>query len=195
MSEEKDGLKFGWLGATSQGLEDRDENDFYATDPIAATFLLAEEEFEDNIWECANGKGHLSSVFEKSGYTVRKSDLINRGQEEVLDFLDPSITEWDGDIITNPPFKIAQSFIEKGLSIIPKGNKVAMFLKLQFLEGRKRKEFFQRTPPKVVYVFSGRIETAKNGDFHKYQQGSAIAFAWFVWEKGYTGDTIVKWIN
>jgi len=25
--------------------------------------------------------------------------------------------------------------------------------------------------------------------------GSAVAYAWFIWEKGYKGDTIVKWIN
>ena len=25
--------------------------------------------------------------------------------------------------------------------------------------------------------------------------GSAVAYAWFVWKEGYTGDTIVKWFN
>ena len=54
--------------------------------------------------------------------------------------------------------------------------------------------FFKKYPPKTIYVFSGRIPCAKNGDFDKYPS-SAIAYAWFVWEKGYQGDTIVKWIN
>lgn len=25
--------------------------------------------------------------------------------------------------------------------------------------------------------------------------GSAAAYAWFVWEKGYKGETTVKWFN
>jgi hypothetical protein len=25
--------------------------------------------------------------------------------------------------------------------------------------------------------------------------GSAVAYAWYVWEKGFNGDTIVKWFN
>ena len=74
---------------------------------------------------------------------------------------------------------------------------IVMFLKLQFLEGKARRALFDTYPPKCVYVASGRIQCAKNGDFERMKAGggSAIAFAWFVWQKGYTGDTVVKWIN
>lgn len=41
---------------------------------------------------------------------------------------------WDGDILTNPPYKYAKEFIEHAMTIIPDGRKVFMFLKLQFLE-------------------------------------------------------------
>lgn len=72
-----------------------------------------------------------------------------------------------------------------------------MFLKLQFLEGKERRKLYDEYPPKVVYVSSSRILCAKNGDFEKMVEGggSAVAYAWFVWEKGYKGDTIIKWIN
>lgn len=63
-----------------------------------------------------------------------------------------------------------------------------------FLEGKARKAFFEENPPKVIYVASGRLNCAKNGEFDKYPS-SAVAYAWFVFEKGYKGDTIVKWIN
>ena len=82
----------------------------------------------------------------------------------------------------------------KALEVIPEGNKVAMFLKLTFLEGKKRKHLFLKNPPKKVYVSSSRLYCSKNGDFEKHTS-SAVAFAWFVWEKGYKGDTIIKWIN
>lgn len=75
--------------------------------------------------------------------------------------------------------------------------KLQCFLKLTFLEGKARKKLFEKYPPKVVYVSSSRLQCAKNGDFETYKKsgGTAIAFAWFVWEKGYKGDTIIKWIN
>lgn len=186
------------LGASNHTDKQRQSEDYYATDPKAAELLLELETFSSNIWECACGEGHLSKVFEDAGYNVRSTDLIDRGFGEAgVDFLSPDIIEWDGDIITNPPYKYAQKFIEKALEIVPKGNKVAMFLKVQFLEGKSRKELFRRYPPRTVYVSSSRILCAKNGEFEMFKAsgGSAVAYAWFVWEKGFDGDTNIKWFN
>lgn len=188
---------FRTLGASNHTDKDRQNEDFYATDPIAAELLLKEEKFSHNIWECACGQKHLSGVFEKYGYNVRSSDLIDRCGNEVFDFLSMENQSWDGDIITNPPYKYASEFIYKSLSVIKHGNKVAMFLKLQFMEGKERKHLFTKFPPKTVYVSSSRIFCAKNGDFEglKASGGSAVAYAWYVWEKGFKGNTTVKWIN
>lgn len=189
---------FKTLGASNHTDKERQSEDYYATDPIAAELLLKEETFCNKIWECASGENHLANVFKKNGYTVRTSDIIKRTEEtEVYDFLSPENVQWDGDIITNPPYKMATDFIYKSLDIINKGNKVAMFLKIQFLEGKERKKLFTKFPPKVVYVSSSRIMCAKNGDFEDMIAGggSAVAYAWYIWEKGYTGDTIIKWIN
>lgn len=185
------------IGASNHTNEKRDLEDFYATDPIAAHILMREESFNENIWECACGKLHLSKVFEEYRYKVRSSDIVDRCGNEVLDFLSIENNYWSGDIITNPPYKYALEFIYKALSIIPEGNKIAMFLKVQFLEGKKRKILFTRFPPRTIYVTSSRITCAKNGDFEKMKEGGggALAYAWYVWEKGYKGDTIIKWIN
>ncbi len=102
---------------------------------------------------------------------------------------------FNGDIITNPPYRYALDFVEKALSVIQTGSKVAMFLKLQFLEGKARGEFYKKNPPKKVYVASGRLNCARNGNFKTFSKSSAVAYAWFVWEKGYKGDPIIKWIN
>lgn len=125
------------------------------------------------------------------------TDLVNRGYgDRIVDFFDwkAPVT---GDIITNPPYKYAREFVEHALELIGEGHKVAMFLKLTFLEGKARRALFDTYPPKRIYVASGRLLCAKNGDFEKMKAGggSAVAYAWFVWEKGYTGDTVVKWIN
>ena len=185
------------LGASSHSVEDRESEDYYATDPKAVEMLLELETFNKKILEPSAGQGHISEVFIKKGYEVKSFDLINRGYGEVQDFLKYN-ENWEGDIVTNPPYSLAQEFVEHSLSLVPKGNKVAMFLKLQFLEGKSRKKMFSKNPPKIVYVSSSRLLCAKNGVWGKgkgFISSSAVAFCWFIWEKGYVGDPIIKWFN
>ena len=58
---------FATLGASSHADHEREENDYYATDPKAAELLLDVEPKLNNIWECACVAGHLAKVFEKYG--------------------------------------------------------------------------------------------------------------------------------
>ena len=141
----------------------------------------------------------MSKVLTQRGYTVKNSDIVNRTNDatvETLDFLSYNGT-FDGDIITNPPYKYAKEFVKKSLEVIPTGHKVAMFLKLTFLESRSRRELFDKTPPKTVYVSSARLQCAKNGEFEKYINGAgtAVAYGWYVWVKGFCGNPVIKWIN
>lgn len=135
------------LGARNYALNEREANDYYATEPKALELLLDKETFAPHIWECACGEGHLSEVLNKRGYIVKSTDLIDRGYGKGgIDFLQYRGT-YKGDIITNPPYKYAKEFVEKALEVIPEGNKVAMFLKLQFLEGKARRKLFGCYPP------------------------------------------------
>lgn len=189
------------LGASNHTEQEREPHDYYATDPIAAEWLLKIEDFpkDEPIWECCAGECHLADVFVDNGYSVRKSDIVKRRDDiEQLNFLNPKNSErWNGNIITNPPYSMAYEIIVQALSLIPNDKKVAMFLKVTFLEGKERKRLFEAFPPKTIWVSSSRILCAKNGQFERMKQsgGSAMAFAWFVWRKGYKGDTIVKWFN
>lgn len=183
--------------ASNHSEQEREQHDFYATDPEALKLLLHLENFDKNIWECACGAGHLSEVLEERGHNVISTDLMERGYEDYrLDFLKFE-GRWDGDIITNPPYKYAKEFVEKALEVVTDGHKVAMFLKLTFLESKKRRELFDKYPPKVIYVSSSRLQCARNGDFGKYKNGvgMAVAYAWFIWEKGFKGEPIVRWFN
>lgn len=185
------------LGASNHTEKEREVNDYYATEPKAVMLLLEQEKFSQWVWECACGEGHISEVLKANGYYVFSSDLIDRGYDgaEVIDFL--KATKNELDIITNPPYKFAKEFVEHALDISPDGTKVAMFLKVQFLEGKERRKLFEKYPPKTIYVASGRLLCAKNGEFEKMRQGggSAVAYAWFVWKKGFNGPPTVKWIN
>lgn len=191
---------FVTLGASNHSDYEREPDDYYATDPIAAELLLDVEPDLSNIWECACGEGHLAKVFDKYGKLGKASDLVDRGYGTQEDFINNIFVnfnphfQWGGDIVTNPPYKFAKEFVLQALKVIPDGRKVCMFLKLTFLEGKDRKEMFKEYPPKTVYVSSSRIKCALGGDFDSIGS-SASAYAWFVWEKGYKGDTVIKWIN
>lgn len=181
----------GCLGAHNNTDEPREEHDYYATQPIAIEWLMKIENLNKNIWECACGEGHLAKPLLAAGYNVKCTDLIDRGfGVGGVDFL-LQTERYNGDIIANPPYKFAQDFIEKALDLIENGNKVCMFLKVQFLEGKRRRELYDKTPPKTIWVSTSRIQCGKNGVF----KDSMVAYAWYVWEKGYEGETVVKWFN
>lgn len=182
---------FKTLGASNHSKTEREINDYYATEPKAGKLLLELESF-NNILEPSCGEGHLSKVFLNAGLTVTSSDLIDRGFGIQKNFFD--YHGWHGDIITNPPYRYALEFIEHALRIIPIGNKVAMLLKIQFLEGKKRKQLFTNNPFRTLYVSSSRVNCARNGEFDRYKS-SAIAYGWFIWVKGFKGIPQIKWFN
>lgn len=187
------------LGASNHSDKEREKNDYYATEPRAVDALIAEgrPEMSNKLWECACGEGHLSKRLKEYGYDVYSTDLHDRGYGDgQVDFLKYTGT-WDGDIITNPPYKYALRFVEHALETVTEGHKVFMFLKLQFLEGKARRKLFDTGCLKTVYVSSSRLQCAMNGDFKKYSKGTgtAIAYAWYEFERGYHGSTQIKWIN
>lgn len=193
---------FKAISATNHSESEREHNDYYATAPLAIDKLLAVESPHKHIWECACGEGHLSRRLIENGYIVWNTDIIERRWKRlsaIQDFLKATESPFynDYDIITNPPYKYAKEFVLKALDLLPSGCKCYMFLKLTFLEGKARyRELFNKYPPIKIYVFTERVKCAKNGDFKSLEQsgGSAVAYAWFVWLKGYTGKTQIEWI-
>lgn len=175
----------------------REENDFYATNPKAieiALPYLVKCGLSKNIWECACGEGHISKVLLSNGYQVKSTDLIDRGFGEVLDFLETHGTNSsDCDIVTNPPFKLAEQFVERGMNLITNGHRVCLFLKVQFLESKSRYALFKKYPLKKLLVYSERQQCAKDALFEKYH-ATTQCYAWFVFEKGYDGEPTIDWI-
>lgn len=198
------GSVYKTIGASNHTEHERAADDYYATDPVAIDKLLTVETPSELIWECACGEGHLSERLTEKGFYVCSSDIVDRGYKRlsvIEDFLKAKTVPFaraQFDIITNPPYKFAKEFVLKALDLLPAGCKCFMFLKLTFLEGKARYyELFSKYPPKCVYVFPERVLCAKNGDFDKLKAsgGSAVAFGWFVWQKGYTGKTQIDWIR
>lgn len=184
------------LNATSAFKTDRAEKDFYATPPSAVEKLLELETFKPRVWECACGKGHISEVLKMNGYNVKSTDSVDRGYvlyDGVVDFLAQS-SLFNGDIVTNPPFRYATEFVERAMDVLPIGNKAAFLLRIQFLEGVRRYEMFRKYPPARIHVASRTIRCARNGDFAN-ATGNASTYAWFVWVRGNTKLPTVDWFK
>lgn len=181
-------------GDSNHSLKDRVELDYYATPPQMAVELLKLEPNLKRVWEPACGEGHLANVFKEHGVLSKASDIIDRGYGEVIDFLG-YYEYYDGDIVTNPPYNKAQEFVEHALYISNNDNLICMFLKLTFLEGKKRKSLFDQKHLKTVYVSTSRVNCARNGDFDNNDTSSAVAYAWFIFQKGYCGNPEIKWFN
>lgn len=88
---------FKTIGASNHAKHEREQYDYYATDPIAAELLLQVEPDLNNIWECACGEGHLAKVFDKYGKLAKASDMINRGYGEVEDFINNIFANFNPD--------------------------------------------------------------------------------------------------
>lgn len=183
------------LGASNLSDKVRAERDYYATPPRAIEAIVPYLDNNVPIWEPACGEGHLSKTLKDKGFAVKESDIIIRSYLcEQIDFLQMGNHEWGGDILTNPPFVFAKEFAEKGIESLALGRKLFLFLRVQFLESQKRRHFFDTSPPKFMLVYSKRTpQCARNGDFSS-PTGNAAMYCWFIWEKGFKGDTVIKWI-
>lgn len=214
IAETKTFVVNGGIGHCKQ---EREENDFYATSPLAlrCLFKFIDEkhiQLSDSVLEPACGMGHLSEKLKERYKMVVSTDLIDRGYGTFgIDFLKSIKFEENGkileakqnfDIVTNPPYKYATEFVNHSLDILQPGRMCAMYLKLTFLEGISRYNLIYKSrKPKYVLISPVRIGCSKNANFKgvdKYGDpidGTAIAFAWFVWINGEHDTTTIEWFD
>lgn len=93
-------------------------------------------------------------------------------------------------VIGNPPYKPAEQFVRRAFELTRPGGFVAFLLRLAFLEGRARgRGLWSQHPPLVVGAFSRRPSFTGNG------RTDATAYAVFVWQIGYHGETVLRWLD
>jgi len=147
-------------------IKERNAYDFYATPKWCYENLDFPFHLFDKAHEPCRGDGRIVSFLEDKGVKVTSTEI-----REGEDFFD-----WDdktGLIFTNPPFSIAQEFIEHSL---PRSKCVVMLLRINFLGSKKRYDFWQKNKPDAIYVLSKRPSfTGKGTD--------ATEYAWFVWQQ------------
>lgn len=179
------------LSRTNQG----DGLDFWATPPQATEALLNMEDFSSTILEPACGDGSMSEVLcekYKEPYVI-SMDIVDRGyskQRETMNFLEMPDVWFYNNVITNPPFNLAEEFIWKALEVATE--KVAMLLKLEFLQAIGRYDLFKGTPLKKVLIFSYRVPFRQSG----YEEPiTNQRHAWYIWEHGHEGLAEIDFIK
>lgn len=180
------------MSATTHQPAAREADDFYSTPRSAVEQLLAVEAFEGSIWEPACGDGAISRVLQERGYEVASTDLVDRGYGMTgIDFL-MERKPLGRNVLTNPPFKLGTEFATHALGLVP--GKVAMLLKIGFLEGPTRECLHQSLAR--VWVIRRRVTFLKAGkEFSRSNgKGGIHTYAWFVWDKNHTGPVALGWL-
>ena len=191
-------------GSRNRASKWRGESDFYPT-PAGVTQALCDLKILPGlVWEPACGDGAMARVLCENGHNVYASDLHFRGYGiDRYDFLEQSgspnpMAKPDGRahaIVTNPPFNLANEFVAHALSLRP--DMVAMFLRLKFLEGRRRYDgLLREQPPSDIYVFIERVKFFSGDHSEESQPGwNTEAFAWFVWKRDVFDPPRIHWIS
>lgn len=208
MARTKEDL-FRIIGASNHCADEREAVDFYSTDPDCVKDLLELEQFGNKVLEPCCGNGNIAKVLANAGYDVTATDLYDHGYGTTgVDCFD--YADIDRDIITNPPYSLTTEFIEHMINELKSGRKMALFLKLQVLEGQARyQKIFSQGKLKRVYVYVNRVACYKNDERYQKNEdgslkldkdgnpkkiGSACAYMWAIWEADYHGFPEIRWI-
>ncbi len=159
----------------------RTEMDFYPTPPAVTEALLRFLDLpkETVIWEPACGENDMAYVMLNAGYTVVTTDIIY-GQ----DFLTEPLPGCDW-IITNPPFSVADKFIEH---CAEHGKPFAMLLKSQYWHARRRYDLFYRIKPSFVCPLTWRPDFQFKK--HETRKSPLMDVQWCVWIPPYDQKTV-----
>lgn len=165
--------------------------DFYPTPKWGTLALLKYEKFEGSILEPCCGEGDMSEIIKENGYNVISSDLYDRGYGINQNLFD--INERFDNLITNPPFGIAEEVLSHAFKIT--NNKICLLLRTAFLESKRRYyTFYSKFPPSRVLIFSERLSMYPKG--YEVKGGGTTSYAWFIWDNAdWSKQTIIKWIE
>lgn len=161
-------MKMNWKTTLSRQVSGVRLNatDFYPTPLWCAENIDIDWTKFTTAHEPCKGDGRLYDWLISKGLQTSYTEI-----SEGLDFFD-----WQEKvdvIFTNPPFSLAQEFIDHSIA---NANTVFMLLRLNYLGSIKRYEWWAKQPPVALYVLSKRPSFTGSGT-------DATDYAWFVWDK------------
>lgn len=174
----------------------REEDDFYPTPPEPTQAFLAAElptlRGFQTIWEPAAGDGAMVREMEALGFTVVKSDLVDRGcGADIRNFYEyQKSTAPSNVIVTNPPFAecnrdpgwVRHAMEELGVDYM------ALLLPVNWLGAAGRAALWAQYPPARIYLMRWRIDFTGQG-------APPMLNAWFVWDRTHQGEPVIRMLD
>lgn len=165
--------------AAAQIPRERSAQDFYREPAWAVEALLNAERFVGLVWDPACGTGNILKACRRREMLTVGSDIVDRGYDDFAGMYNfatqtDALVDRVDNIICNPPFELAETFIKNGLGWAT--SKVAML----------RRWALEEAPLSRVYVFASRVSMPP-GDFQGDAKGGAVAFGWLVWDHDHRG--------
>lgn len=166
----------------------RIERDLYET-PEWVTMALVPHLIEngvrppDNIYEPAAGSGKMVAALASSGFSVDADDI-----SDGRDFLK---CPFDGfrAIVTNPPYELAQKFIEHAIGLMRPGGLVAMLLRTDYDHAKTRRHLFGGCPQ-----FAKKLVLTKRIKWFEDSTGQpSFNHAWYLWDWKHSGAPILAY--
>jgi hypothetical protein len=120
----------------------------------------------------------MARALQAAGFYVVGSD-IDCG----VDFLTAEPNEDTSAIITNPPYGLAQEFIERSIEVMKPAGVVAMLLRTDFDHAKTRQHLFSGCD-----VFAKKVVLTKRIRWFEGSKGSpSFNHAWFIWDHEHAG--------
>jgi hypothetical protein len=171
-------------------------DDLYETPAVAVESLLRVEQLPRRIWEPACGPGSIVRALRAAGHKVMATDLVDYAspdQDEAwVDFL-MTHRLLAPCVVTNPPFKLADQFVEHALWL--GADQIFMLLRLAFLESDRRSGVLDSGRLARVHVYRRRLPMMHRAGWEGRRASSAMAFAWLVWERDHRGPALLDRIS
>jgi len=162
----------------------RDPLDWYVEPEWCSERLFEMEKFEGPIWDPAAGTGRIAHSAEKAGYKAHATDIDSRTYAPhvlQLDFWSMPDRAYPINIVSNPPFSLAEKFAQIALRVAQR--KVVLLLPANWVQGDKRSRWLETTPLRRVLFLTPRpsmppgavvVSGGKPGN-------GTTDYAWFIW--------------
>lgn len=187
-------------------LPKRREYDFYPT-PIevcrASLQILLKDWMPDFILDPGAGDGVWGKAFREFNLSSYLVGVELRDVQKPLEYdswYNKDFSKFSHHlkfdlVMGNPPYKYAEEFLDKSLELLEDNGYILFLLRLSFLEGISRYNKYYNgnirpnIRPKEVWVSNRRVSFSNDG------KSSADAYGVFIWQKGFIGDTILRWLD
>jgi hypothetical protein len=172
------------------------KDDLYETPVVAVAALIRHERLPHRLWDPCCGPGNIVDVLRAHGHEVIGSDLVDYGDPTHFycrDFLmERKAPDGCEGIVMNPPFKLAEEFIEHALELCPL---VIALLRLAFMESERRTPILEGRGLARIHVFRKRLPMMHCHGWEGRKGNSGMAFAWFTWSRNHAGLPTINRIS